>query len=161
MTDYFIDTNILWWYQVSTSRYHSTVKKFLDPLILEPTNNFIVNEFVMTELMHLLISYKGKEGYKIAKLLLDGSLIRIDCDINSRENLLDILEKLDRYAYTLGGREAGILHSMEKHRITDIITDDDGFTKVPGIVTYNPVLSEMASINEKKSLRKKLRSQFL
>ncbi|TXT53234.1 MAG: hypothetical protein BAJALOKI2v1_1110012 [Promethearchaeota archaeon] len=49
MTIFFIDTNILWWYFVKNSKYHKSVKKFLDPLILDTENSFIVNEFVMIE----------------------------------------------------------------------------------------------------------------
>ena len=70
MTDYFLDTNILWWYVVKTSKNHHIVKPFLDDLILDPANSFSINEFVMIELIHHLVKKKGVEGYTIAHKFL-------------------------------------------------------------------------------------------
>ena len=71
MTKFFLDTNILWWYFVKNSKHHQTIKLYLDKLILDAQNSFIINEFVMIELFHLLIKKKGKEGFKLASSLLN------------------------------------------------------------------------------------------
>ena len=47
MTIYFLDTNVLWWYLVKNSKNHPAIKKFLDKLILDTQNSFMVNDFVM------------------------------------------------------------------------------------------------------------------
>ena len=70
MPIFFVDTNILWWYTVKNSKHHLSVKEFLDPLIMDEQNSFIVNEFVMIELFHLLIKRMGRRGYEIADFLL-------------------------------------------------------------------------------------------
>jgi predicted nucleic acid-binding protein len=162
LTKYFIDSYILWWYHVESSRYHKKVKKFLDKLILDMSNNFVINESVMIEFMQLLIRHQGVEGYAVAQQFLEEqSVIKLEFDMQSSDHMLGILDKLNIYeSSSIGGRSASILHSMEKHRISNIITVDDNFTKVPGVEIHNPVLKDRRWIKEKQSLAERLRSQF-
>ena len=142
MVTYFLDTNILWWYYVSNSKYHTTVKKFLDPIIMESDSNFIVNEFVMIELMHMLIKRRGKNGYKMINQILEElTIIELKFDIVSKEHLLGILDKLNSFGHTtsIGGRDASILFSIDKYKGTELISNDNAFTKINGLVTHNPI----------------------
>lgn len=162
MTNYFIDSYILWWYHIESSKYHKKVKKFLDKLILDLSNNFTINEFVMIEFMQMLITRQGVEGYAIAQQFLEEqSVIKLVFDMRSSNHMLGILDKLNMYeSSAIGGRSASILHSMEKHKISDIITVDDNFTNVSGIEIHNPVLKDRRWIKERQSLAERLRSQF-
>lgn len=143
MTQYFLDTNILWWYFVQTSKHHHRVKKFLDPLILNIENGFLVNEFVIIELIHHLIKKKGKQGYKIARLLLSGKypFFEIRYDILQLPDLKQVLEIVHQYGTTtsIGGRDASIIHSMTVHGVRHIITNDQAFENVEDVIVSNPV----------------------
>ncbi|MHA1679623.1 MAG: type II toxin-antitoxin system VapC family toxin [Promethearchaeota archaeon] len=138
-----MDTNVLWWYMVKTSKNHKSIKKFLDPLILDTKNSFIVNEFVMIELIHLLIKKKGKDGYKIATFLLGGShpFFEVKYDILQIYDLKEVLDILEKYGTTtsIGGRDASIIHSMKRYKVVDIISNDKGFSSIPNINLHDPI----------------------
>ncbi|MHA1620158.1 MAG: type II toxin-antitoxin system VapC family toxin [Promethearchaeota archaeon] len=143
MTNYFLDTNILWWYVVKTSKNHRIVKPFLDDLILNPFNSFTINEFVMIELIHHLVKKKGTEGYRIARKLLHETypFFKIHYDISHNSDLSRILDLVKQYGMTttIGGRDASIIHSMAFHGIQEIITCDAGFEEVADITVINPL----------------------
>lgn len=143
MTQYFLDTNILWWYFVQSSKHHLEVKKFLDPLILNIENGFLVNEFVIIELLHYLIKKQGTQGYKLADLLLSGKFpfIEIYYDILQASDLQGILKIVHQYGTTtsLGGRDASIIHSMRIHSITHLITHDSAFKHVENLSILDPI----------------------
>lgn len=143
MTVFFLDTNMLWWYFVKNSKYHQSVKIFLDKLILDTRNSFIVNEFVMIELFHLLITKKGKEGFQIASKLLNENypFFTIEYDILQISDLGSILTILIKYGTisTIGGRDSTIIHSMDSHNVRNIVTNDKGFEKVESIKVHNPL----------------------
>ncbi|MEX2680272.1 MAG: type II toxin-antitoxin system VapC family toxin [Candidatus Sigynarchaeota archaeon] len=146
-TDFFIDTNILWWYMVENSKHHKKVKAFLDPIIINDENSLIVNEFVMIELFHLLVKQKGKQGCTIAEYLLneDHPFFQVKFDILQESDLNEILTILTKYrtTTTIGGRDSSILHSMTRHKITSIITNDKGFENVAGINVLDPIARGM------------------
>ena len=143
MVIFFIDTNILWWHFVKNSKNHLTIKDFLDKLILNTQNSFIVNEFVMIELFHLLIKKRGKEGFRIASKLINENypffLIKYDLlHISDLDNVLKILNEYGTVS-TIGGRDSTIVYSMNTHNVKDIITNDKGFEKVDFINVHNPL----------------------
>ncbi len=142
---FFIDTNILWWYIVKSSKHHREVKAFLDPIIMGVGNSLIVNEFVMIELFHLLVKKQGKQGHSIADYLLNGDhpFFEIKFDIIQDSDISDVLAILSKYGTTttIGGRDSSIIHSMNLHKITNIITNDKGFENVPGIKILDPIQS--------------------
>ncbi len=143
MTDFFLDTNMLWWYFVKNSKFHESIKTFLDKLILDTQNSFIVNEFVMIELFHLLIKKKGREGFKKASQLLNDNypffIIKYDLlQISDLDNMLRILTKYGNIS-TIGGRDSTIIHSMNSHRVKNIVTNDKGFENVEYIEVHNPL----------------------
>ena len=142
-TIYFLDTNILWWYLVKNSKYHNQIKTFLDALILNTQNSFMVNEFVMIELFHLLIKKKGKEGFEKASKLLNKNypffVIKYDLlQYSDLEGVLKILKKYGNIS-SIGGRDSTIIYSMTIHEVKDIITNDKGFEKVNSIKIHNPI----------------------
>lgn len=143
MTVFFLDTNMLWWYFVKNSKFHQSVKICLDKLILDTQNSFVVNEFVIIELFHLLITKKGKEGFEIASQLLneDYPFFEIKYDILQISDLDSILTILIKYGNisTIGGRDSTIIHSMDSHNVRNIITNDKGFENVEFIEVYNPL----------------------
>jgi len=143
MPSFFIDTNILWWYLVESSKHHQEVKVFLDPIIENEDNSLIVNEFVMIELFHLLVKRAGKKGYQIARNLLDEvyPFFEVNFDAMQKSDLSDILEILSKHGMTtpIGGRDASIIHSMRRHKIEKIITHDEDFDNLPGITVLNPI----------------------
>jgi len=143
MTKFFLDTNILWWYFVKNSKNHQQIKAFLDKLILDAQNSFIINEFVMIELFHLLIKKKGNEGFKIASLLLNERypFIELKYDLLHISDLNSVLQILYKYGKnsSIGGRDSTIIYSMDRHKVKDIITNDKGFEKVELITVHNPL----------------------
>jgi len=143
MTVYFLDTNILWWYFVKNSNNHKSIKNFLDNLIIDAQNSFIINEFVMIELFHLLIKKKGKEGFRIASLLLNEKypFFKFKYDLLQISDLDSILRILHKYGNisSIGGRDSTIIYSMTRHKVRDIITNDKGFEKVSSITVHNPL----------------------
>lgn len=143
MTIYFLDTNILWWYFVKNSNNHQPIKHYLDNLILNAQNSFIINEFVMIELFHLLIKKIGKEGFRIASLLLNENypFFKLKYDllqISDLDNVLRILHKYGNIS-SIGGRDSTIIYSMTRHKVRNIITNDKGFEKVKSITIHNPL----------------------
>ncbi len=144
MTTFFIDTNCLWWYFVKNSKNHQKVKIFLDKLILDTHNSFIVNEFVVIELFHLLIKKQGKEGFKIASMLLNENYPFLEIKYNllhisDLSSVLNILIKYGNFS-SIGGRDSTIIYSMLSQKIKDIITNDNGFEKVNSIKVHNPIV---------------------
>ncbi len=142
ITKYFIDTNMLWWYFTKNSKNHKTVKKYLDPLIMDLDNRFYVNEFVIIELLHLLIK-KSKGGYKLGKELLSNKypFLHILFNFSNLTSIISLLEVLNIYGHdtTLGGRDSSIIVSMQTHQINDIITNDGGFKSVANLRILNPI----------------------
>lgn len=143
MTIFFLDTNILWWYFVKNSKNHPQIKSYLDKLILDAQNSFIINEFVLIELFHLLIKKKGDEGYKLASLLLNERypFIEFKYDLLQVSDLNSVLQILSAYGTTtsIGGRDSTIIYSMNRHEVKDIITNDKGFENVEFIKVHNPL----------------------
>ena len=143
MTIYFLDTNTLWWYFVKNSNNHQLIKNYLDNLILDAQNSFIINEFIMIELFHLLIKKKGKEGFRIASLLLNESypFFKFKYDLLQISDLDSVLRILHEYGNisSIGGRDSTIIYSMTRHKVKDIITNDKGFEKVKSIIVHNPL----------------------
>ena len=143
MTIYFLDTNILWWYFVKNSNNHQTIKHYLDNLILNAQNSFIINEFVMIELFHLLIKKKGKEGFRIASLLLNENypFFKLKYDLLQISDLDSVLRILHKYGNisSIGGRDSTIIYSMTCHKVRNIITNDKGFENVKSITIHNPL----------------------
>ena len=143
MTKFFLDTNILWWYFVNNSKNHQQIKSYLDKLILDAQNSFMINEFVLIELFHLLIKKKGDEGYKLASLLLNERypFIEFKYDLLHVSDLNNILKILSKYGTTtsIGGRDSTIIYSMNHHEVKDIITNDRGFENVEFIHVHNPL----------------------
>ena len=142
ISKFFIDTNILWWYFAQNSKYHEKVKNFLDPLILDLKNSFFVNEFVIIELLHILIK-RTEAGYSLGKKILSNqySFLNIIIDINNIRSLEELLEVLNIHGHntTIGGRDSSIIVSMRLHKINNIITHDDGFRSVDDINIHDPI----------------------
>ncbi|MBD3230527.1 MAG: PIN domain-containing protein [Candidatus Lokiarchaeota archaeon] len=140
---YFLDTNIIWWYLVKNSKYHKPIKTYLDKLIIDTQNSFMVNEFVMIELFHLLIKKKGNEGFKIASMLLNKNypFFIIKYDLLQYSDLESVLTFLKKYGNisSIGGRDSTIIYSMKVHEVEDIITNDKGFEEVDSIKIHNPI----------------------
>ncbi|TFG10480.1 MAG: PIN domain-containing protein [Promethearchaeota archaeon] len=143
MTTYFLDTNILWWYFVKNSKNHQQIKLYLDELILDAQNSFIINEFVLIELFHLLIKQKGNEGYKLVSLLINESypFVEFKYDLLHISDLNSVLQILFKYGTTtsIGGRDSTIIYSMNRHKVKDIITNDRGYENVEFITVHNPL----------------------
>ena len=143
MKIFFLDTNILWWYFVKNSKNHLLTKSYLDKLILDDQNSFIINEFVMIELFHLLIKKKGEEGFQIASSLLNDRypFLDIKYDLLHISDLNGVLQILHKYGKntSIGGRDSTILHTMNRHKVKDIITNDKAFEKLESLNVHNPL----------------------
>jgi predicted nucleic acid-binding protein len=143
MTTFFLDTNILWWYFVKNSKNHQQIKSYLDELILDAQNSFIINEFVLIELFHLLIKKKGNEGYKLASLLVNERypFVEFKYDLLHVSDLNSILQILFKYGPTtsIGGRDSTIIYSMNRHKVKTLITSDKCFENVEFITVHNPL----------------------
>ena len=143
MTRFFLDTNILWWYFVKNSKYHQSIKLYLDKLIMDDQNSFIINEFVVIELFHLLIKKKGEDGFKIASLLLNERypFLEVKYDVLHISDLNAVLKNLYKYGIrsSIGGRDSTIIYTMNRHKVKNIITNDKGFEKVESLLVHNPV----------------------
>ena len=115
----------------------------MDALILDTKNTFMMNEFVIIELFHLLIKKKGKEGYEIGSELINGKypFFEIKYDLLQVSDLEGGLKIFGDYGYTttIGGRDSTILYTMKCHSITEIITNDQGFQTVKYIHCHDPL----------------------
>lgn len=133
---------MLWWYLVENSQNHQKVKNYLDQLILDLDNVFYINEFVIIELMHLLIK-KSKKGYEMAKELLSNQypFLIIIYDFSKLYSFKSLLEILNTYGHssTIGGRDSSIIVTMQTNQITDIISNDNGFKSVKSLLIHNPI----------------------
>jgi predicted nucleic acid-binding protein len=143
MTIFFLDTNILWWYFVKNSKYHQSIKIYMDKLIMDDQNSFIINEFVVIELFHLLIKNKGEDGFKIASLLLNERypFLEVKYDVLHVSDLNAVLKNLYKYGIrsSIGGRDSTIIYTMNRHKVKNIITNDKGFEKVESLLVHNPL----------------------
>ena len=143
MTRFFLDTNILWWYFVKNSKYHQSIKLYLDKLIMDDQNSFIINEFVVIELFHLLIKKKGEDGFKLASLLLNERypFLEVKYDVLHVSDLKAVLKNLYKYGIrsSIGGRDSTIIYTMNCHKVKNIITNDKGFEKVESLLVHNPL----------------------
>ena len=143
MRTFFLDTNILWWYFVKNSKNHPSIKSYLDKLILDDQNFFIINEFVVLELFHLLVKKKGEEGFQIASSLLNERypFLKINYDLLHISDLNGVLQILYQYGKdtSIGGRDSTIIYTMNRHKIKDIITNDKAFEKIRSLKVHNPL----------------------
>jgi len=97
----------------------------------------------MIELFHLLIKNKGKEGFRIASLLLNENFpfFKLKYDLLQISDLDNVLRILNKYGNisSIGGRDSTIIYSMNRHKVRNIITNDKGFEKVKSITIHNPL----------------------
>jgi len=142
MKTYFIDSNIWAWYLNKNSVYHTNVKDYLNDLIKDVNNSFLINEIVAIEVFHYLIKRCGpKEGKTLAKRLINYSFISIDFILQDKESLLEVLDILIHYGITttIGGRDSSIISSMKKNKVHNIITHDKGYSHVTDINVHDPL----------------------
>ena len=110
---------------------------------MDDQNSFIMNEFVVIELFHLLIKKKGEDGFKIASLLLNERypFLEVKYDVLHISDLNAVLKNLYKYGIrsSIGGRDSTIIYTMNRHKVKNIITNDKGFEKVESLLVHNPL----------------------
>jgi predicted nucleic acid-binding protein len=146
LTQYFIDTNILWWYLSKNSKHHQKVKIFLDELILNTANTFIVNEIILLELFHILVKRLGQSGVRIAQAIIDYkfTFLKIHFHSINKDTINNILDLIFKYGTTttIGGRDSTVINTMQIHNLTHLITDDQGYLNVENLQVHSPFLME-------------------
>lgn len=142
MVTRFIDSNILAWYLNKNSPNHNKVRDYLNPLIRDPINNFLINEFVVLEVFHYLIKRLGSvKGKNLALKFIKYKFITIEYSIKSQKSLTETLDILTSYGVTttIGGRDSSIIYTMNQQNVSKIISNDQGFQKVNGIELEDPL----------------------
>ena len=130
-----IDSNIWAYYLDSTVPEHrraaSAIEKAMDGEVL-------VNTVIQIEVAHYLVKRLGAvAGKETAELFL---ALPLTVDPLDAPLLRDALRMLARYTDVgIGGRDASLLASMERHHVARILTHDATFRRVEWVEVVDPV----------------------
>jgi len=130
-----IDSNI-WAYSMdSTTPEHRRAARAVDRAL---EGDVLVNTVIQIEVAHYLVKRLGAvAGKEAADLFLTFPLTVDGLD---PALLRDALRLLARYSDVgIGGRDASLLASMEKHGIARILTHDATFRRVDWVEVVDPV----------------------
>ena len=130
-----IDSNI-WAYSMdSTTTEHRRAARAVDRAL---EGDVLVNTVIQIEVAHYLVKRLGAvAGKEAADLFLTFPLTVDGLD---PALLRDALRLLARYSDVgIGGRDASLLASMEKHGIARILTHDATFRRVDWVEVVDPV----------------------
>ncbi len=130
-----IDSNI-WAYALdSTVPEHSRAARAVEKAL---EGDVLVNTVIQIEVAHYLVKRLGAVvGAEAADLFLS-----LPLTVDSLDPLLlrDALRMLARYTGVgIGGRDASLLASMERHRVSRILTHDATFRRVDWVQVVDPV----------------------
>lgn len=130
-----IDSNI-WAYALdSTVPEHPRAARAVERAL---AGDVLVNTVIQIEVAHYLVKRLGAvAGEKAANLFLSLPLVVDSLDASL---LRDSLRMLARYTEVgIGGRDASLLASMEKHAVARILTHDATFRRVDWVRVVDPV----------------------
>ena len=130
-----IDSNI-WAYSLdSTVPEHRRAARAVERAL---EGEVLVNTVIQIEVAHYLVKRLGAvAGMEAADLFLTLPLV---VDALDPSLLRDSLRLLARHTGVgIGGRDASLLASMERHRVVRILTHDATFRRVDGLEVVDPV----------------------
>lgn len=118
------------------------IKEFLNGLIQDVTNTFVINEIVLLEVFHYLIKRFGPtKGKELALKLMNNSFIEIEYSIINENSVLETLDILVKYGVTttIGGRDSTIIRTMRTTGVMNIISHDRAFELVENLQLIDPL----------------------
>jgi predicted nucleic acid-binding protein len=131
-----IDSNIWAYYFDSSLDEHKSVVKPIETSLKK--EQAVVNATVVIETLHYLVKrlgpiVGGEKGRVFTALGLP--LFQIDSALNEIS-----LQKLCEFTHLgIGGRDASILATMEIEDISQIMTHDQAFKRIPDIKVIDPI----------------------
>ncbi len=133
-----VDSNIWVYYFDENLPEHSSVVKFLDPLIKQ--GNIAISTIIMMEVIHYLFKRLGPVvGSEKSHIFQLGYFETLEFTSKDLDELLDTFQQVSHHG--LGGRDVTILVCMKKAGITKLITHDQDFKKITNIKINDPIYS--------------------
>jgi len=130
-----IDSNVWAYYLDSTVPEHRRAARAVEKAM---DGEVLVNTVIQIEVAHYLVKRLGAiAGTEAADLFLT---LPMTVDPLDPPLLRDALRMLARYTDVgIGGRDASLLASMERHRVARILTHDATFRRVDWVEVVDPV----------------------
>lgn len=131
-----IDSNIWAYYFDASLPEHSKVIKPVEAALKK--NQAAVNATIVVETLHYLVKRLGSlEGTKKARVFLSYGMPLYGI----YEEIVDLtLTKLGEFTHLgIGGRDATILATMSIEGISELMTHDQAFNRVPEIDVIDPI----------------------
>lgn len=133
---YMVDSNIWVYYFDENLPEHSTVVKYLVPLIKQ--ENIATSTIILMEVIHYLFKRLGPViGYEKSHVFQLGHFETLEFTSKDLDEFLDTFQKVSHHG--IGGRDVTILVCMKKAGISKLVTHDQDFKKIKGIEVIDPV----------------------
>ena len=131
-----VDSNIWVYYFDENLPEHSTVVKYLDPLIKQ--GNIATSTIIIMEVIHYLFKRLGPVvGSEKSHIFQLGQFETLEFTSKDLDEFLDKLRKVSHHG--LGGRDVTILVCMKKAGISKLVTHDQDFKKIKDLDVIDPV----------------------
>ncbi len=133
---YMVDSNIWVYYFDENLPKHSTVIKYLDPLIKQ--EKIATSTIILMEVIHYLFKRLGPViGSEKSHVFQLGHFETLEFTSKDLDEFLDMFQKVLHHG--IGGRDVTILVCMKKAGISKLVTHDQGFKKIKGIDVIDPL----------------------
>ena len=133
---YMVDSNIWVYYFDENLPEHSTVVKYLDPLIKQ--ENISTSTIILMEVIHYLFKRLGPViGYEKSHIFQLGHFETLEFTSKDLDEFLDMFQKVSHHG--IGGRDVTILVCMKKAGISRLVTHDQDFKKIQGLEVIDPM----------------------
>jgi predicted nucleic acid-binding protein len=130
-----VDSNIWVYYFDENLPEHSTVVKFLDPLIKQ--ENIATSTIILMEVIHYLFKRLGPVvGAEKGHIFQLGYFETLEFTSKDLDEFLDKFQKVSHHGS--GGRDVTILVCMKKAGISKLVTHDQDFKKITDIEVIDP-----------------------
>jgi predicted nucleic acid-binding protein len=133
---YMVDSNIWVYYFDENLPEHSTVVKYLDPLIKE--ENITTSTIILMEVIHYLFKRLGPVvGSEKSHIFQLGHFETLEFTSKDLDEFLEIFQQVSHHG--LGGRDVTILVCMKKAGISRLVTHDQDFKKIKELEIIDPI----------------------
>ena len=133
---YMVDSNIWVYYFDENLPEHSTIVKYLDPLIKK--ENISTSTIILMEVIHYLFKRLGPVvGSEKSHIFQLGHFETLEFTSKDLDEFLEIFQKVSHHG--LGGRDVTILVCMKKAGTTKLVTHDQAFKKIREIEVIDPI----------------------
>ncbi|WP_455464141.1 type II toxin-antitoxin system VapC family toxin [Candidatus Hodarchaeum mangrovi] len=132
-----IDSNIWVYYFDENLPEHSTVVKFLNPLIKQ--GKIATSTIIMIEVIHYFFKRLGPVvGAEKSNVFQLGQFETLEFTSKDLDEFLAMFQQFSHQG--IGGRDITILVCMKKAGISKLVTHDQSFKKIPDFEMIDPIL---------------------